>query len=62
MRFRKTESGIAICPFFMRTSENFPEHSENDVNLVFCAHKKNKEDAEGNCREEICPLITEKAK
>ena len=60
MRFRKTKSGVAICPFYIWTSENYQEHSENDVNLAFCSHNKNKEDTEGNCRKEICPLTTEK--
>ena len=59
MRFRKTKSGVAICPFYIWTSENIEGegHTENDVSLVFCGHAKNKEDTEGNCREEICPLL-----
>ena len=25
--------------------------------LTFCNHKNNPEDTEGNCREDICPLL-----
>jgi len=27
--------------------------------LVYCNHPKNKEDVEGNCRKELCPLLKE---
>jgi len=59
MVFRQTKSGIAICPFFTWTSENIEGegHSENDVNLVYCVHPANKDNYEGNCREDTCPII-----
>ena len=59
MTFRKTKSGVAICPFFIWTSENIEGegHTENDVNLSFCSHPKNPNDFEGNCQEKICPLL-----
>ena len=62
MKYRETKNGIAICPYFIWTSENIggAGHSENDVNLCFCNHPDNKEDVEGNCREELCPVIKEK--
>lgn len=60
MKFRKTKSGVTICPFFIWTSENIfsPEyHDENDVNLTLCDHPENPNNCEGNCSEEKCPLI-----
>lgn len=59
MKFRKTKSGVAICPFFTWASENIGGygHSENDVNLVHCSHPNNEDPYEGNCCEKICPLI-----
>lgn len=59
MNFRKIKSGVAICPFFIWTSKNIERlrHTENDVNLVFCNHPKNKNDYEGNCQEKLCPLM-----
>ncbi len=57
MKFRKTKSGVAICPFFIWTSENQHEsQSENDVNLTFCDHPENLDKCEGNCQEKLCPL------
>lgn len=58
MKFRQTKSGIAICPFFIWTSENIEKlgHSENDVNLTFCNHPENKNKHEGNCQEDLCPF------
>ena len=60
MKFRSTKSGVAICPFFIWTSENIEGlgHQENDVNLTFCIHVENPDDYEGNCQEKICPLLT----
>lgn len=58
-RFRKTKAGITICPFFIWTSEDIYNHNENDVNLAFCNHKDNKNECEGNCSEEHCPLLKE---
>jgi len=55
MNFRKTKAGIAICPFFIWTSEEREQH-ENSVSLTFCAHPGNKNDCEGNCSERSCPL------
>lgn len=41
MKFRKTKTGIAICPFFIWN----------------CIHPKNVESYyEGNCQEKLCPL------
>lgn len=59
MRSRKTKAGIAICPFFIWTSENIEGlgHTDDDVNLTFCTHFKNPDNCEGNCQEELCPLI-----
>jgi hypothetical protein len=59
--FRKTKAGVAICPFFGWTSENIEGlgHTEEDVDLVHCAHPENPahdDDFEGNCRERLCPL------
>ena len=58
--FRKTKSSIAICPFFIWTSENIEGlgHSENDVNLTFCQHPENVCGSEGNCQKEYCPLCS----
>ena len=57
--YRRAKSGIAICPYIIWTSENIEGlgHSENDVSLVFCSHPKNPDNFEGNCQEELCPLI-----
>jgi hypothetical protein len=58
-KFRKTKHGLAICPFFIWTSENI-EHlgqTENDVNLAFCNHFGNTDNHEGNCQEKLCPLV-----
>ena len=50
MRFRKTKSGVAICPFFIWTSEyKSMSHDEDDVNLSFCDHPENPDAYEGNC-------------
>ena len=59
MKFRRTKSGVTICPFFIWTSENIEGlgHIEEDVNLVFCNHPKNKDEHEGNCQEKLCPLM-----
>jgi len=58
-KFRKTKNGIPICPYFIWTSENIERlgQQENDVNLTFCSHFDNKNNCEGNCQEELCPLI-----
>ena len=57
--FRKTKSGIAICPFFTWTSEDIggEGHSENDVNLVHCTNLDNPDLYEGNCSKGKCPLL-----
>lgn len=57
--FRKTKAGVAICPFFIWTSENIGDlgHSENDVNLTHCTHPNNPDDYEGNCQSDVCPVI-----
>jgi len=62
MKFRKTKSGITICPFFIWQSENIEGegHAEDDVNLVFCNHPENKDEYEGNCQENLCPLKNQK--
>jgi hypothetical protein len=63
MKFRKTKSGIVICPFFIWQSENIEGlgHTEDNVNLTFCNHPKNPNECEGNCQEKLCPLLqTEK--
>ncbi len=60
MRFRKTKAGVTICPFFTWISENIEGQglcAENDVNLVYCVHQKNKNKYEGNCQEKLCPLL-----
>ena len=57
MTFRKTKSEVAICPFFIWTSEDIVQN-ENDLSLSFCNHPKNPDDYEGNCQEKICPLLT----
>ena len=31
-------------------------HYTEDDNLMYCQHKENKEDSEGNCGVNICPL------
>lgn len=58
MPFRKTKSGVTICPFFIWTSEDIEKlgHTEEDVNLTFCNHSGNPSDREGNCQKENCPL------
>ncbi len=33
-----------------------PNYKENTPVLIFCNHPNSLEDAEGNCRERICPL------
>ena len=55
-KFRKTKYGLPICPFIIWKSEEY-EQTEFDVSLVFCYHPDNKNDNEGNCQEEFCPLI-----
>jgi len=59
--YRKTQPGVAICPFFGWASENIEGlgHSEDDVSLTLCLHSRNADKQEGNCREEICPVIRE---
>ena len=58
-KFRTTKNRIPICPYFIWTSENIEGlgQQENDVNLTFCSHFDNTENYEGNCQEELCPLI-----
>jgi len=60
-KFRKTKKGLAICPFFIWTSENIEGlgHSEEDVNLTYCNHSNNSHDFEGNCGVTFCPLLKE---
>lgn len=62
MIYRKTKIGIAICPFFVWTSENIEGlgHTEDDVNLVICNHPDNQDKYEGNCQENVCPLLKTK--
>ena len=63
--FRTTKYGVAICPFFGWQSENIERlgQSEEDVNLTNCSHPKNElGDYEGNCQEEVCPLLKEPKK
>ncbi len=60
-KFRRTQSGIAICPFFTWNSENIGRPpgfgcTEDDVNLVHCIHPKNLNEFEGNCQPQLCPL------
>ena len=64
MRFHKTKSKVAICPFFTWTSENIEGegHTENDVSITFCSHPKNPDDYEGNYQKEQCPLLKRKEK
>jgi len=59
MKFRKTKHKVAICPFFIWTSEDIERegHAENDVSLSFCSHPENPDDYEGNCQEKLCPLL-----
>lgn len=59
MKFCKTKLGVAVCPFFVWTSENIEGegHTENDVNLTLCCHPKNLGNYEGNCQEKLCPLM-----
>jgi len=59
MNFRKTKSGVAICPFFGWTSENIEGEgrTEDDVSLIFCSHLENPDDYEGNCQAKLCPLL-----
>lgn len=61
MEFRKTKAGLPLCPFITWTSEDSIGESqdENDVSLVFCNHPKNSNECEGNCQEELCPLLKE---
>lgn len=58
-KFRKTKVGIAMCPFFIWTSEDVFNHSEHDVSLAFCNHPNNKDECEGNCSDKQCPLLKE---
>ena len=59
MNFRKTKLGVTICPFFLWTSENIEGlgHTEEDINLAYCNHPDNKNTCEGNCQEDLCPII-----
>lgn len=60
MAFHKTKSGVAICPFFIWKSENIEglgQHEENDVSLTICNHSENNVPYEGNCQENLCPLL-----
>lgn len=59
MKYRRTKSGVAICPYFIWQSEDIEKigHNENDVNLTFCSHSQNENDFEGNCQSDLCPLI-----
>lgn len=59
-KYRKTKSGIAICPFFTWTSENIEglgRTEENDVSLIHCTHLDNPNLNEGNCQKNLCPLL-----
>lgn len=58
-KFRTTKSGVAICPFFTWTSENIEGlgHTDKDVSLTYCTHFDNPDLYEGNCQENLCPLI-----
>lgn len=63
MIYQETKAGIPICPFFVWESENIGDEDksakEYDVNLVHCTHPKNEVNCEGNCQEDICPLLKE---
>lgn len=60
-KFRKTKAGVAICPYFIWTSEEryANEQPENDVSLIHCNHSENRDSCEGNCQENLCPLMIE---
>jgi len=53
--FQKTKHGMAICPFFTWQSDD--NTNECDIVLTFCIHPDNKDNCEGNCSKERCPLI-----
>jgi len=57
--FQKTKKGIAICPYFIWTSEDIEGlgQTEDDVNLVYCTHPLNPNDNEGNCQSLTCPIV-----
>ncbi len=57
--FRKTKHGLAICPFFIWQSEDTQNNNEDecDISLTLCTHPNNKDNHEGNCNKEGCPLI-----
>ena len=55
--FRKTKNGVAICPFFIWQGEDIRDQAEEDVSLVFCNHPNNQDEYEGNCQENLCPLL-----
>lgn len=39
------------CRYFVSRRD-----SNGEITIVFCNNRRNPEDTEGNCREEICPL------
>ncbi len=57
--FRKTDAGVAICPFFTWTSEDIEciGHNEYDVSLTYCSHPNQIDKCEGNCRYKYCPIL-----
>lgn len=56
---QKTHSGLPVCPFISWMSEHIGtgHHSPEDVGLSKCTHPNCKEDCEGNCTKDNCPLI-----
>ena len=50
--------GYQCCRWEENEETGGPDYKEARPALVFCNHKQNKNDFEGNCNERLCPLET----
>ena len=45
------------CQYLSAQWENYDSPEDSEPVLKFCSHKDNPEDTEGNCRNNICPVL-----